>query len=273
MDKNTEQDTPFSYQRPALKLDKENKKVLGVCGGFARYLEVPPALVRVIYVIACLVSPFLILAYLLLYWLLEDEKRPGRIKEAMCAYMPGHAESNTRAGNNAGATTNASDAATESDTHNNMNEQVQETTGMYAEPARRFDLKKPLYRSRRNVRIGGVCAGLADYLNVNTFFVRLLTFISIFILGGVTFWVYVICWIVLDKEPKSLQKSHRGSATSSGNNHPHGSRTETARTQALDPATIKACAERLQATEQRLRSAEAYITSRQFRLHCEINRI
>lgn len=259
MDKNTEQDQQFSYQRPVLKLDKENKKFLGVCAGFARYLEVPPALVRVIYVIACIVSPFLILAYLLLYWLLEDEKRPGRIKEAMCAYIPGHAESSKNA--------NQSGVADQAEP------QINEDASMDAEPAKRFDLKKPLYRSRRNVRIAGVCAGLADYLNVNAFFVRLLTFISIFILGGVTFWVYVICWIVLDKEPKSLQKSQRGSAKSSGEMHSDGSRADSARSQAFDPATIKACAERLQATEQRLRSAEAYITSRQFRLHCEINRI
>lgn len=259
MDKNTEQDPPFSYQRPVLKLDKENKKVLGVCGGFARYLEVPPALVRVIYVIACIVSPFLILAYLLLYWLLEDEKRPGRIKEAMAAYMPGHAD-------NARADTQSAHAET-------VDAQTKDDAGIEAEPARRFDLKKPLYRSRRNVRVGGVCAGLADYLNVNTFFVRLLTFMSIFILGGVTFWVYIICWIVLDKEPKSLQKSRRGSAHPSGEVQPDGSRADTARAQAMDPANIKACAERLQATEQRLRSAEAFITSRQFRLHCEINRI
>lgn len=267
MDKNTEQDSSFSYQRPVLKLDKENKKVLGVCGGFARYLEVPPALVRVIYVIACLVSPFLILAYLLLYWLLEDEKRPGRIKEAMCAYMPGHA------GNNPGMSANVRDATADSDNQSNMNEQTQADSGMDAEPARRFDLKKPLYRSRRNVRIGGVCAGLADYLNVNAFFVRLLTFISIFILGGITFWVYVICWIVLDKEPKSLQKSRGGHAKTSGESYPEGSRADNARSPVFDATNIKACAERLQATEQRLRGAEAFITSRQFRLHCEINRI
>ncbi|MDO8909296.1 MAG: PspC domain-containing protein [Pseudohongiella sp.] len=262
MNKNTDQDPQFSYQRPVLKLDRENKKVLGVCSGFARYLEVPPALVRVIFVVACLVSPFLILVYLLLYWLLEDEKRPGRIKEALSSYMPGQAGSAQ------------ADANSRQSDHQTANQgQSNGHASMDAEPARRFDLKKPLYRSRRNVRIGGVCAGLADYLNVNAFFVRLVTFASIFILGGITFWVYVICWIVLDKEPKSLQKSRRGSAKSSGEIHPESSRADAAGSQAFDTETIKACAERLQATEQRLRSAEAFITSRQFRLHCEINRI
>ncbi|MDO9478680.1 MAG: PspC domain-containing protein [Pseudohongiella sp.] len=254
MSRNTDHEQPFSYQRPPLRLDRENKKVLGVCAGFAKYLEVPTALVRVIYVIACLVSPFLILVYLAMYWILEDEKRPGRIKEAMASYVP--------ANNHASDDPASSEARMDTDTE-----------APQADASRRFDLKKPLYRSRSNVRVAGVCAGIADYLNVSTFIVRLVTFISIFILGGITFWAYIICWIVLDKEPKSLQKSHRGSAKTSGVRSTGTARTETVQQQAFDRVTIKDCAERLQATEQRLRGAEAFITSRQFRLHCEINRI
>jgi phage shock protein C len=271
MSKNSEQERQFSYQRPVLRLDRENKKVLGVCSGFARYLEVPATLVRVIYIIACLVSPFLILAYLLMYWLLEDEKRPGRIKDALSAYMPGQADSNTKTADSDGVT--PEDVASTAQQQSRAGEQVREDEGIEADPGRRFDLKKPLYRSRRNVRIGGVCAGMADYLNVNAFFVRLLTFVSIFILGGITFWVYIICWIVLDKEPKTSQKPSRGSAKSSGEFRSDGRPAHNARSQAFDLVTINACAARLKATEQRLRSAEAYITSRQFRLHCEINKI
>ncbi len=251
MSKNTDQETEFLYQRPKLGLDREYKKVLGVCAGFAKYLEVPTALVRVIYVIACLVSPFLILVYLAMYWILEDEKRPERIKAAMAAYVPGN-ETPPEPGNQEG-----------------MTDQV----GSQSEQATRFNLKKPLYRSRANVRVAGVCAGIADYLNIGTFIVRLVTFISIFILGGITFWAYVICWIVLDKEPKSLQKSPRGSSRVSGATSSSNNRADTTLKPTLVRITAMECAERLQATERRLREAEAFITSRQFRLHCEINRI
>jgi phage shock protein C len=253
MSRNTDHEQQFSYQRPKLRLDRENKKVLGVCAGFARYLEVPTALVRLIYVIACLVSPFLILVYLVMYWILEDEKRPERIKAAMAAYVPGT--------NNPGS--------------DNVESSASEVQSAWSagDAGRRFDLKKPLYRSRTNVRVGGVCAGIADYLNISTFIVRLATFISIFILGGITFWAYVICWIVLDKEPKSLQKSYNGSAKVSGASSSDASRGDSAQRNTFERVTIKDCAERLQATERRLRDAEAFITSRQFRLHCEINRI
>src|SRR5690554_5141328 len=70
-------------ERSKLRLDRENRKLLGVCGGFANYLDVPAALVRVIYCIACLVSPVLLIVYFVLYWLLEDEDRPARIKDAI----------------------------------------------------------------------------------------------------------------------------------------------------------------------------------------------
>lgn len=251
MSRNTDQETEFLYQRPKLGLDRENKKVLGVCAGFAKYLEVPTALVRVIYVIACLVSPFLILVYLAMYWILEDEKRPERIKAAMAAYVPGN------------------ETPPEPENQEGMTDQV----GSQIEQATRFNLKKPLYRSRTNVRVAGVCAGIADYLNIGTFIVRLVTFISIFILGGITFWAYVICWIVLDKEPKSLQKFHRGSSRVSGAPSSSNSRADTTLQPTHVRITAMECAERLQATERRLREAEAFITSRQFRLHCEINRI
>lgn len=202
--------------RPTLSLDLNNKKVLGVCSGFARYLEVPVALVRLIYIIACVVSPFLIPGYLLLYWIMA--RQPAEAPSPKAGWS--------------------------------------------------FDLKRPIYRSRRNARVAGVCAGLAEYLNISTGLLRLATVIALIMTGGTAFWAYVICWIVLDKEPKSLRQSSQASAAS-------GART--ARPQDSDlsaqAASVKDCARRLQATEQRLRNAEAYITSRQFRLHCEINRI
>lgn len=253
MSRNTDHEQEFSYQRPKLQLDRENKKVLGVCAGFARYLEVPTALVRLIYVIACLVSPFLLVVYLVLYWILEDERRPERIKAAMAAYVPGT--------NKPG-----------SDSQTSSNSEA-ESTWASGDSGHRFDLKKPLYRSRSDVRVGGVCAGIADYLGIGTFIVRMTTFISIFILGGIMFWAYVICWIVLDKEPKSLQKSPRGSAKVSVKSTSDTGKADTAQPQTFERVTAKDCAERLQATERRLRNAEAFVTSRQFRLHCEINRI
>lgn len=258
MSNNAEEDTLYRRGRPRLTLGRDDRKVLGVCSGFARYLEVPAALVRVIYCVACLASPFLILAYFVLYWLLEDEERPGRIKAAIAGFS-GSTATDPRSGPSPDMEDNEPMSAS--------------TARPQAEPRRRFDLKKPLHRSRSNVRVAGVCAGIADYLGVSTFIVRALTLASLFILGGVSLWAYIIFWIVLDKEPKGrkakTKRSGRHSAEammdeadSDWNDYRHDSEVD------IDKCTVA-----LQATEQRLRDVEAYITSKQFRLHCEINRI
>lgn len=57
-----------------------------------------------------------------------------------------------------------------------------------------------LYRSRQQV-IGGVCAGVAKYLNVDVSLVRIITFLAIF-MGGVSFWLYVLAWVIIPLEPK-----------------------------------------------------------------------
>jgi len=248
MSRHTEQDTSAT-PRPSLRLDRANRKLLGVCGGFARYLDVPAALVRVIYCIACLVSPFLIPVYFVLYWLLEDEQRPARMKAAISGMAPA-----SFSRDNTGAA-----ASKEANAYQRSAPDADPDTG------KRFDIKRPMYRSRRNVRVAGVCAGVADYLGVSTFIVRLFTFLSLFILGGATLWGYVILWIVLDKEPKAGQKS-RGKRAA-------GSAQDSIQEDEYGHTDFASCAEAIHAAEHRLREVEAFITSKQFRLHCEINRI
>ncbi len=250
MNSNADDDTVYRRTRAPLTLDRENRKVLGVCGGFARYLEVPSALVRVIYCVACFASPFLIIVYFVMYWLLDDDERPARIKAAMGGF------SDKSRKQRAAAQQSEREAEPEP-------EPVMDTEPTGA----RFDLKKPLYRSRSNVRIAGVCAGVADYLGISTFLVRLVTFLSLFILGGVSLWAYVIFWIVLDKEPKARKVTGRR------NGRRHGAETA-AEDQTTDNCPdIDQCHSALRAAEKRLQGVEAFMTSKQFRLHCEINRI
>lgn len=245
MNSNADDDNVYRRPRAPLTLDRENRKVLGVCGGFARYLEVPSALVRVIYCVACLASPFLIIVYFVMYWLLEDEERPARIKAAMGGF---------------------SDKSRKQQTTTPEPEQVDPEA---AAQSTRFDLRKPLYRSRSNVRIAGVCAGIADYLGISTFIVRTVTLLSLFILGGVSLWAYVIFWIVLDKEPKARKVTKQRRDRKNGEQAQEIDDVE----ESVSRLNIDNCSHALRATEKRLQDVEAFITSKQFRLHCEINRI
>jgi phage shock protein PspC (stress-responsive transcriptional regulator) len=58
---------------------------------------------------------------------------------------------------------------------------------------------KKLYRSRSNRVIGGVCAGLAAYLNFDPTVLRLITVLLTFV-GGMSLWVYLIAWLIIPEE-------------------------------------------------------------------------
>ena len=58
---------------------------------------------------------------------------------------------------------------------------------------------KRLYRSRDNRMISGVCAGLAEYVDVDPTIVRLLFVLGLFA-GGATFWAYLVMMLVVPEE-------------------------------------------------------------------------
>ncbi len=59
---------------------------------------------------------------------------------------------------------------------------------------------KRLYRSRTDLMLGGVCGGLAKYLNVDPAIIRLV-FVLLLFLGGGGFWIYLVLWIITPVEP------------------------------------------------------------------------
>jgi phage shock protein C len=60
-------------------------------------------------------------------------------------------------------------------------------------------MEKKLYRDEYHKVIGGVCAGLAEYFDMDTTIVRLLFAFTFFVMG-VGFIPYIILWIVLPKK-------------------------------------------------------------------------
>src|SRR5690606_31231327 len=141
-------ETSMNRSDNPLRLDPAEAKLLGVCAGLARYLGVTPTVIGLMYCIACLAWPPLILADFILYWCLQHVgKRQWKMRFA-----------NSRT----------------------------------ADHFRQLDYKRPIYRNPDDKKIAGVCSGFADYLDINPFIVRLLTFLSFFIFGPFTFWAYVV---------------------------------------------------------------------------------
>lgn len=59
---------------------------------------------------------------------------------------------------------------------------------------------KRLMRSSRDKKLGGVCAGLADYFDLDPTIVRVVWLLAVF-LGGTGVLAYLILWIVLPLAP------------------------------------------------------------------------
>ena len=59
---------------------------------------------------------------------------------------------------------------------------------------------KRLYRSRYQKKLGGVCAGLANYFGVDVTLIRLL-WVLLIVFYGAGFLAYIISWIIIPEQP------------------------------------------------------------------------
>jgi phage shock protein PspC (stress-responsive transcriptional regulator) len=62
-----------------------------------------------------------------------------------------------------------------------------------------------LFRDVDNATIGGVCAGVAGYFNIDVVIVRAV-FLALFLFGGTGFPLYVILWIIIPKAESTIDR-------------------------------------------------------------------
>ena len=71
-------------------------------------------------------------------------------------------------------------------------------------PAYAYAAPKKLVRSTNDRKLGGVCAGLADYFDVDTTLVRVLWLLAT-LFPGPNILVYIVLWIVLPQAPTGVR--------------------------------------------------------------------
>jgi phage shock protein C len=64
----------MTHQPRSLMLDKRNKKIAGVCAGFARYFEEDVTLVRVVWLVVALTTGFGFLGYLAAWIIMPSDR-------------------------------------------------------------------------------------------------------------------------------------------------------------------------------------------------------
>lgn len=72
--------------------------------------------------------------------------------------------------------------------------------------AKSTEPKKSLCRSETNKVIAGVCAGMAEFFDLDPVIVRLI-FVSVTLLGGSGVFLYLILWIVIPSESQIGKQS------------------------------------------------------------------
>ena len=63
-------------------------------------------------------------------------------------------------------------------------------------------MERKLYRSRSDVMLGGVCAGLGHYLDLDPTVVRVV-FALLALAGGHGLLLYLILWLIVPPEPQT----------------------------------------------------------------------
>lgn len=123
-----------------------------------------------------------------------------------------------------------------------------------------FRSERKLYRNRRKGVVGGVCAGLADYFDVDVVLVRIMAVTCLIFTLQVAFIGYWVAYFALNDDPKTLT-NESGKLNSSFRNSYERKRV------------FDSVHDRFRKVEQRLRKLEAYVTSTRFKLSDEIDKL
>ena len=78
----------MSSQPNSLRLNHEERRFLGVCAGIADYLEMPVVLVRIICIVCIITWPTLLIAYFALYFWLDRDLSASKVYEWLGGSAP-----------------------------------------------------------------------------------------------------------------------------------------------------------------------------------------
>jgi len=274
----------MSSQPNNLRLNHEERRFLGVCAGIADYLDMPVVLVRIIFVISVITWPTLLLAYFALYFWLDRDLNANKVYEWLGGSAPTqHLKNldyrrplyrNMRNKRIAGVCSGLADYLEVSPfTVRCVTLLSAFILGPYVvlaygvcwfvmepNPAPRLGTRAGYrhYRSRRHRRRKGHGLSASRINTENDEYMDPSAFDD-----GSSDPLY-------DPEPESDTLNVKVDLRSNGNGR---SKSRKSSRHSFNEKATEECAETYYALESRLRELEAYITSKKFRLHCEINRI
>jgi len=138
-----------------------------------------------------------------------------------------------------------------------------------------------LYRNTRAGKIAGVCAGIADYWEVEHWVVRLLAVVLCLFTGTLAFWAYIAAWCCI--APRRRQDDYQRWADLEEDEpevemeydeRHHDYRPRKMFRYGESPSVrLQKARDRLDAALRRVEDMETYVTSRQYNLNKEFSKL
>jgi len=117
-----------------------------------------------------------------------------------------------------------------------------------------------LYRDKQNAKLLGVCAGIADYTGVNTFWVRLGFLVLLFTVAPILLPAYFLAGMLLNKKPPHLYVGQE-------------EQKYWQRVRQSPQRTAREIRSQMRDVDRRLADVESYYVSSNPRLNAEIERL
>jgi phage shock protein C len=162
--------------------------------------------------------------------------------------------------------------------------------GQYSARKRRFRSRKNsgwgmnLYRNRRQGKIAGVAAGLADHWDIAHWVVRLMWVGAFLFTGTLALWAYIAAWILMAPKPRRREDEidDRGDTEDYAevevameyDEYRHDYRPKKVfRYSDSSSERLRRARERMDAALRRVEDMESYVTSRQYNLNKEFSKL
>ncbi|WP_113905964.1 envelope stress response membrane protein PspC [Aliidiomarina celeris] len=137
--------------------------------------------------------------------------------------------------------------------------------------------KREMFRDEKQGKIAGVCAGLAQYFGWELWVVRIIAVTALIFATKLTAVAYIVAWVVIEKKPKgstiggNIREETKVERTRDG-------RTIEIKTKVWESGKPPKMAlvdlhDEFSSMEGTLRAMERYVTSAEFRIKNEINRL
>ncbi|MEW6993087.1 envelope stress response membrane protein PspC [Colwelliaceae bacterium MEBiC 14330] len=142
-----------------------------------------------------------------------------------------------------------------------------------------------LYRNSEQGKIAGVCAGIADYFGWETWLIRILVVSGV--LFGMPFLilVYIAGWFILDKSPEQGHGKINHAQSHFTNGNQQGKRATNVDNESIKVKTriwqageppkqaLHDIRRKFRSLERKLQAMEQYVTSAEFTVSREINKL